>query len=113
MYIDPKQLRLLASIAKKAEVRTNKHNIEDIKYFRDNGLVICTECDHPGDYFLQAQISEKGKAFLYETKHNRRRTNIALCLSIIAILISLLTAFTPFSDWSRNFISSMFQTVSG
>lgn len=113
MYISAKQLRLLADIAKNPTVRTDKDNVEDIEYLRDHALVTCTQCDKSDDFFYQARITEKGKAFLYETKHNLRRTNIALALSIIAILISLLTAFTPFSDWSKDFISSILQSFAG
>lgn len=110
MYISPKQLKLLSAIAKAPEVRTDKNDLEDILYLKDNDLVVCLQCDQPDDYFFQARISEKGKAFLYETKVLRRKTTISLVLSIIAIVISLLTAFTPFAEWSKEFISSLFQT---
>lgn len=113
MYINPQQLKLLSAIAKAPEIRTDKNNLEDLLYLRDNGLVICAHIDHPDDYFFQARISEKGKAFLYERKSLRRKTTISLVLSIIAIVISLLTAFTPFSDWSKAFISSLFQLPVG
>lgn len=109
MYISPKQLKLLSAIAKSPEIRTDKNALEDVLYLHDNGLVICTHIDHPNDYFFQARISEKGKAFLYETKSLRRKTTISLVLSVIAIVISLLTAFTPFAEWSKAFISSLFQ----
>lgn len=113
MDISPAQLRLLKRIGKKPIVRTDKHGIEDIEYLRDNGLVTVTQCDKPGDFFCQPRITEKGKAFLYQTCHSNRRANIALFLSIVAILLSLLTAFTPFPDWSKECISSLLQGISG
>lgn len=113
MYIDPKQLNLLNKVAKGPEIRLDRFQSEDIFYLQENGLVVCNQYDCPGEYFLQARITEKGKAFLYETKHSRRRTNIALILSIVAIVISLLTAFTPFADLSKSFISSLFRAFSG
>ena len=112
MVISPNQLKLLAAISKKNEIRTDTNN-EDIEYLQDNGLVVCMQCDHPGDYFLQARITEKGKAFLYERMHSNRRANIALMFSVIALVLSLLTALTPFPDWSKAWISTLFQSISG
>ena len=107
MYISNKQLKLLRRIAKRSVVRTDALSIEDIEYLRSHDLVAATQCDKPGDYFCQPRITEKGKAFLYEKRHSNRRANIALAISIIALVVSLLTAFTPFPDWCKTWISSI------
>lgn len=111
MHISKKQLRLLGRIAKHAVVRTDALDIEDIEYLRDNELVTAVQYDKSGDYFYQPRITEKGKAFLYEKRHANRRANIALVISVFALVISLLTAFTPFADWCKAWISSIFPGI--
>lgn len=107
MYISKSQLKLLRRIAKRSVVRTDALTIEDIEYLRSHDLVISAQCDKPGDYFYQPRITERGKAFLCEKRNANRRSNIALAISVIALLLSLLTAFTPFPDWCRDWISSL------
>lgn len=113
VYISRKQLKLLKSISKHAVVRTDKRIIEDIEYLRSHGLVVVTQYDKPDDFFYQPRITEEGKAFLYEKRHANRRANIALAISVIALVLSLLTAFTPFADWCKVWISSLLQATAG
>jgi hypothetical protein len=112
MELNPKQLRLLKKISKKDVVRTDKYQTEDIEHLRSNGLVTVIICDKPDDFYYQPRITEKGKAVLYERTQLKARSTTALILSIVAVVISFLTAFTPFSDWSRalieHFILSLF-----
>lgn len=107
--MDKKQAKLLKTIRKK--------KIFDFTDFTDEAKETI--------YFLQSKklvsllslpelhgrklckITEQGKAVLYEHTHTIRRANIALFLSIIAIVISFLVAFTPFADWSKGLLSSL------
>ena len=108
MDISLKQLKLLKRIKrKKPVIRTDKNNIEDIEYLRSGGLVQVTEYDDPEDYYYQPRITEKGKAFLYTTVHTNCKANAALILSVIAIVLSVLTAFTPFPEMAKTFIESL------
>ena len=93
MYISKNQLALLQRIAKKYLVRTDPATMDDIEYLRANGLVIVTKCEKPGDYYYHPTITEKGKVFLYEKKSANSRANIALFLSVISLLISILSTF--------------------
>lgn len=112
MYISKKQLSLLSQIAKKSVVRTDPLDVEDIEYLLDNGLVSVTKYEKPEDYFYQPRITEKGKAFLYEKIAANRKANLSLALSVFAILLSLLTALTPFADWCKIWISAIFPGIS-
>lgn len=113
MHISKNQLSLLQRIAKNYLVRTDPAAIDDIEYLRANGLVLVTKCEKSGDYYYHPTITEKGKAFLYERKYANRRANIALVISVIALAISLLTAFTPFADWCKAWINSSFPVILG
>lgn len=111
MFISKKQLNLLHKISKEYVVRTDPSGVEDIEYLRDNGLVSVTRYEKTGDCFFRPQITEKGKAFLYERKNANRRANIALVLSMISLAISLLSTFTDVPQWIREFISSLLQSL--
>ena len=111
LFISRKQLKLLNRISKGSVIRTDVLSTEDIEYLRTNELVSVTKYEKPGDYYYHPKITEKGKAFLYEKRSANQRANIALALSIAAIVISLLTAFTPFSDWCKAWISSIFPDI--
>ena len=52
--------------------------------------------------------TDKGKAALYEKTSSDRKNNIALVLSTIAIILTVLDSFTPFGDWAREFIQTLF-----
>lgn len=107
MDINPRQLRLLKAIKKSKVVRTEKHYLEDVEYLRENGLVVAATYDKNNDFFYMPSITEKGDAFLYVATHQSRRSNITLVLSLVAILLSILTAFTPFPDWAKAFLVSL------
>ena len=108
MELSGKHLRLLKKISKNGVTRTNKHNTEDIDYLRSRGLVSVAICDKPNDFYYHARITEKGKAILYMTKNIAVKANVAIVLSVLALIISFLVAFTPFADWSRAFIEGLF-----
>lgn len=108
MELSSKHIRLLKKISKTYVTRTNKYNTEDIEYLRSLGLVSVTICDKPNDFYYHPRITEKGKAILYMTKNVAVKANFAIVLSILALAISFLVAFTPFADWSRAFIEGLF-----
>lgn len=107
MYLSPQHIKLLKKISKTAVIRTDKWNIEDMEYLRSEGLVTACSVDKKDDFYYQPRITEKGKAVLYERGDIKRRANIAIILSVIALVISFLVAFTPFADWSRAWIESV------
>ena len=111
MYLDRHHIRLLKKISRTDVVRTDKYDIKDIEYLRSEGLVSVSSVDKPGDFFYQPFITEKGKAVLWERTKTERRANIAIVLSILALILSFLTAFTPFSDWSRSLIERLIQSL--
>ena len=85
-------LRLLKSLERgETVIRTDKYSVKDLEYLRANLLIEAIAFDKPGDYFYQAEITEKGKAVLYQYRARNRRANIALFFSALAILISLLS----------------------
>lgn len=104
-------IRLLKQIKKNKIVRTDKRKLEDVEYLRENGLVVAVTYDKPGDYYYQPRLTEKGKAILYEWKRTKRKSDITLLISICAFLLSVLTAFTPFEDWSQEIIGKIFKTL--
>lgn len=112
MELSPKHIKLLQKTKKKTVIRTDKYDIKDLEYLRSLDLITAISCDKKDDYFYQAFITEKGKAVLSERLHSNRRANIALVLSILALLVSFLVAFTPFAEWSQDWISTLIQSIS-
>lgn len=108
MYLSPQHIKLLKEIRKSNVIRTDKWDIEDIEYLRSEGLVIACAVDKQDDFYYQPRITEKGKAVLFERVDVKRRANIAIFLSVVALIISFLVAFTPFADWSSAFIQELF-----
>lgn len=54
------------------------------------------------------KITSDGKDALFRSKSLHKEMIINRILSITALVISALIAFTPFSDWCRSWISSLF-----
>ena len=111
MHLSGRHMKMLKKISKEDIIRTDKWDIEDIEYLRSEGLVTVCSVDRKDDFFYQPRLTEKGKAVLDERLHSTRRANIALLLSICAIILSFLTAFTPFADWSRSLIEKLIQSL--
>lgn len=109
--LDKNHIRLLQKTKKQQVIRTDKRNLKDIEYLLENELITAVSYDTDQEFFCQPKITEKGKAVLYEWKSSRKRTDIALVLSICAIVLSILTAFTPFSDWSRAWIENLIRSL--
>ena len=97
MYLSRKQFKLLKTISKSTVVRTDKYDIDDIEYLRSENLVEVTMVDKEDDFFYQARITERGKAYLDNiSRHNLEHwlpviisnliALVALILSIVAIL---------------------------
>lgn len=54
-----------------------------------------------------AYVTLDGYTFL-EHKHPNWKSNLALVLSCVAIMMSFACAFTPFPEWVQQWISSLF-----
>ncbi len=108
MYLSKKHIRLLKKVNKRPIVRTDKYHLKDAEYLRSNDLVTARMIDRDDDFYYEMIITEKGTAVLHERLHASRRANVALALSIIAIVLSILTAFTPFPEWSQQIIRNLF-----
>ena len=108
MHLSSSHVKLLKKIKRKNVIRTNKRDIEDIEYLRSNELVVICSVDKKDDFYCQPIITEKGKAVLEEKLDIKRRANIAMILSLLALIISFLVAFTPFSDWFKELILLLF-----
>lgn len=111
MYLSKQHINLLKQTRKTAVIRTDKFGVDDLEYLRSEGLIIACSVDKKDDFFYQAKITEKGKAVLYERIDVKRRANIAIVLSVVALIVSLLVAFTPFADWSRSWIESVSRSL--
>lgn len=107
MYLSQHHIKLLKQISKEKVIRTDKWKTEDIEYLRGKDLVTVCSVDKEDDFFYQPKITEKGKAVLYERVDVKRRANIAIAISVIALVISFLSAFTPFADWLNGLIKSL------
>lgn len=118
MNLSKKHLRLLKAIENKTIVRTNKRKIKDLEYLRSLELITAISVDKEDDFYYQPEITEKGKAVLYERLYANKRANIALALSILSLIISSLsllisffTDFLPTVGWIWEGISSIIQST--
>lgn len=109
MELDRMHTKVLKQSSRRETVYDYKKYDEIIDYLISNKLIDfeITKTDKGTCY--RVKTNQKGKAVLYERTTANRRANIAIVISVIAIVISFLTAFTPFSDWSRAFIETLFQ----
>lgn len=105
--LTPTQRKLLKNIARKTEIRTDKYKLDDVEYLRSLGLIRVCSCDKPGDFYYQAFISEKGKAFLHGYKVRMIGERITQLLAVLAFLLSVLNTFTPFPEWIQELIATM------
>ena len=103
-----KHLRVLKKASRKVAVYSRDKYGEIIDYLLKDKVIDFTIKRTDKGVFYHVKTNEKGKALLYERGVANRRANIAIVLSIIAIIISVLTAFTPFADWSKAFMQSLF-----
>jgi hypothetical protein len=55
------------------------------------------------------KISPEGIDALDMSRISKNESRIALILSIAAIIFTFITAFTPFADWIKSWIASLFQ----
>lgn len=108
MTLSKEHIRLLKDISKGKLTRSDKNNLKDIEYLTSIGLVESYSCDKEEEFYLYPVLIELGKAVLYERTNASFRSNIALTLSIISILLSFLVAFTPSADWSKQLLSRLF-----
>lgn len=104
--LTPKQRKLLKKIAKESEIRTDKYKLDDLNYLYELGYIKAFSCDKPDDFFYQAFISEKGKAFLHGYKIHVIGEHITRALAILALVLSLINTFTPFPDVVQELIKS-------
>lgn len=103
MQLSRKHIKLLKDISKSKVVRTDRNDIKDIEYLLINELVTVTKCDKPNDFFYQPHISEKGKAVLDVIKLSDRRSNIAISISVFALIVSVVS-----SNWQGSLLSLIF-----
>lgn len=106
--LTPTQRKLLKNISRKTEIRTDKYKLDDVEYLKSLGLIRVCSCDKPDDFYYQAFISEKGKAFLHGYKVHIIGERITRILAILAFILSLLSTFTPFPEWVQELIKTMF-----
>lgn len=106
--LNPTQIKVLKKIAKNPQVRTEKYGKDDLDYLKELGLIKSRCCDHPDDYYYEAYISEKGKAFLHGYKVHIIGERITRVIAILAFILSLVNTFTPFPELVQEFIKSMF-----
>ena len=90
MYLSRKQFKLLKKINKHPVIRTNKFDIEDIEYLRSEKLVDVNVVDNKDEFFYQARINEKGKAYLDNVKRHRLELWIPVILSNLIALAALI-----------------------
>lgn len=111
MELNSAQLRLLQRASRKTIRCERKKQIKIVEYLITNKLIdFSIKKTDKGCAYL-VTTNEHGKAVLYEKSTVERRANVAIVLSVIAIVISFLTAFTPFSDWSKEWIESLIQSL--
>ena len=108
MELDKTHFEILRKARKKSYICPFDDNWDRARYLENLGLVSLRCFGENGVELTEITITEKGKGELYCHTDTRKRANIALVLSIIAIVLSLLTTFTPFPDWTKEFIRSLF-----
>lgn len=54
------------------------------------------------------KLSPKGEDALDLSRIHDNEARIALILSVVAIVFTFITAFTPFADWLKQWIASLF-----
>lgn len=59
---------------------------------------------------ISCALTHRGRAYKHEL-HTERRAKVAIILSILALILSVLTAFTPFADWSKEWIANIIETL--
>ena len=98
MNFSHKHLRMLRKASRKPiDYRQDKHE-SAINYLITKKVINFTIRHTKKGVVYRIATNENGKAMLYEKYIVSIRSKIAIILSIIAIVISLLTAFTPLSD---------------
>lgn len=107
--LSSKQFRLLKKIARNQIIRTEKYTNDDIEHLKNIGLVKIISCDKEGDYYYEPQITESGKSYIYFRKKSLKYEKNTRLISVTALVISLITAFTPFGDWCKTFIINLFK----
>lgn len=97
MYVGRTQTRLLKKIKRRGVIRKDKHDLDDLQYLYDQGLIHVVSCPKEDDFYFDAYaLTEKGKAVLDERilhYRDRRVPYVALVLSILAVIISLAAVF--------------------
>ena len=105
--------RLLRQIAKGEELNDiNDYDLECISECVDRGYLVGINIDRNARGYIIADFKRLTvKYHGYEFLDNRfpnLRSNIALVLSAIALLVSVLVAFTPFPELTKQFIGMLF-----
>lgn len=90
MYLSRKQFKLLKNATKRPLIRTNKFDIEDIEYLRSEKLVDVNVVDNKDEFFYQARINEKGKAYFDNVKRHRLELWIPVIISNLIALAALI-----------------------
>ena len=54
------------------------------------------------------QLTPRGEDAVYKYRKVKVEARTALIFSIVSLLLSLLSTLTPFTEWSREFIESLF-----
>jgi hypothetical protein len=105
-------IKLLKEISKHPISRNDPHGVEDLKYLHDLGLIVVVSFPSKDDYYFGAyRLTEKGKAYLSSLraeKLEKIRNRVSFYIAVAAFLLSVLAAFTPFPDWFRSFVESLF-----
>ena len=58
--------------------------------------------------YYAVKLSPEGEDMLDVNRISNHEARIALILSIIALVFTFITAFTPFADWCQDWIASLF-----
>lgn len=98
--INREQTRLLKKLGKSRIIRQNKHNVADLQYLYDLGLITVISCPKEDDYYFEASgLTERGKAALDNRLLMHRDRRISNILSIIAIILSSLSLLLQLLDF--------------
>ena len=108
MDLSGKQLKLLKKACRKVVRCDKKSKGEIVDFLSKKNVIDFTIENTENGVFYWVKANQDGKAIVYEKFSVKRRANIALVVSIIAIVISALTAFTPFPEWSKALMQSLF-----
>lgn len=111
MNFNNKHLSILRKASRKTIVLDKTRYGDAVNHLINNHVIDITVSERDGEFYYHVTTTEKGKAVLYERSDAIRRANIAIFLSVIALVISFLVAFTPFADWSRAWIESVIQSL--